>query len=415
MKPAYIFYSLDISGRTNIAVKDIDGIKLFEDNFVSDQIKSISTNIDVIVITMFSCFSIDIPNAFRKDFDFLKKFNHHIIFHGMEPVVKLTEGRYIEGSEYQPVYEFLTVYHNFINPKTLDYVDNDFSIHSSLRKWVRSTKSKPKFKVDNIANLLYGSICLQFTSNFYKNYDNHETFFKNEFQKIRSSYQYTHLYTCFNRQKRWGRELIFYLLWKNNLLNNGIVTMHQSSYSLRFLKICNKLGLSIPEEDFYKINKILPIKIDNITIPDFRINSANNFNSFLSNFYTDEMFMAPINVVTETFFVQDIITYSEKIIRPILLGQIILPIATKNICHTLSEKFNFKFSQSTLEVDNVSDPIERASLVVNKLMIFKNNPKILKEELDFVNDNYNYNLNILLNNINCTVETNIKEIIKKYV
>lgn len=414
MTPAYIFYSLNIDGKLIVSVRDIDGNNIFTDNTISEKIKQSSTDISVIVFNMFGGFSIDIPSTILRDLEFIKSFKHHIFFHGMEPAVKLTEDRIIESPEYQPVYEFLTVYHNFVNPTTLEYIDNDFSIQSSFRKWSRALKTKPKFTVSCVDNLLYGKVLLEFTMLFFKSSADPEIFFRTTFQEIRKQYNYTHLYNSFNRQRRWNRELIFYLLWKNNLLHDGILSMHQKSYNLRFLKLCEKFNLSVNEEELDQINKLLPIKIDDLEIPNFKLTHGTH-EYFISNFYNDQMFMAPINVVTETFFVQNIITHSEKILRPILLGQIILPLATYNLCHSLQERFNFKFSDSTMEIDNIRDPIERANAVIKKLIFFKNNKNSLYQELEYVNDNYNHNLNMMLSNSTENNLLNIKRLVKKYV
>ncbi len=414
MTPAYIFYSLNINGKLIVSAKDIDGNDIFTDNIISEKIKQLSTNVSVIVFNMFSGFSIDIPSTILRDLEFIKSFKHHIFFHGMEPAVKLIEDRIIESPEYQPVYEFLTVYHNLVTPNTLEYIDNDFSIKSSFRKWARALKTKPKFAVSCVDNLLYGKVLLNFTMLFFKSSSDPEMFFRTTFQEIRKQYRHTHLFNSFNRQRRWNRELIFYLLWKNNLLDDGILSMHQKNYNLRFLKICEKFNLNVSEEELNQINKLLPIKIDDLDIPNFK-STHGTHEYFISNFYNDQMFMAPINVVTETFFVQNIITHSEKILRPILLGQIILPLATYNLCHALEEKFNFKFSKSTLEIDKIKDPVERANAVIKKLIFFKNDQKSLYQELDYVNDNYNHNLDMILLNSSDNILLNIKKLVKKYV
>jgi hypothetical protein len=414
VNPAYVFYSLNIIGNLTVSIRDIEGNEIYTSDYITDEIKNLSANVNVIVFAMFNCFSIDLHPVILRDIEFLKTFDHHIFFHGMEPCVKSLDDVAIEGAEYQPVYEFLTIYHSHVNPKTLEYIDNDFTIQRSLRKWSRSLKSKPKFTVSTVDNLLYGNVLLYHTSMFYNSKTDASNFFKTTFQEIRSSYKYTHLYTSFNRQRRWGRELLFYSLWKNDLLDDGIVSMHQNFYNLKFLKICQKFNLEVYESEIDQLNKLLPIKIDNIEIPNSKLNHE-TYKNFILNFYAPEMFMAPISVVTETFFVQKIVTHSEKILRPVLLGQIILPVATYNLCHQLSERFGFKFSKATLEIDKIEDPIKRIDAVIEKLKFFKNDQKSLYQELDYINDNYNHNLDMILLNSSDNILLNIKKLVKKYV
>lgn len=94
---------------------------------------------------------------------------------------------------------------------------------------------------------------------------------------------------------------------------------------------------------------------------DFSTNHAMNLNvDFYENF--------PINVVTETLFFTDAAFTSEKIWKPMLLGQIFLVMASPFYLQALQD-LGFKTFAPYIneEYDTINDPLERANALANSL------------------------------------------------
>jgi hypothetical protein len=94
---------------------------------------------------------------------------------------------------------------------------------------------------------------------------------------------------------------------------------------------------------------------------DFGTNHAMDLNVDFYNNY-------PINIVTETLFFTDAAFTSEKIWKPMLLGQIFLVLASPHYLQAL-RNLGFKTFNQFIneEYDTIIDPLDRANALANSL------------------------------------------------
>lgn len=355
---------------------------------VTDDPYQIKTESNILVIEMINLFSFDLLPVMKRDRSFLEKFKKVIIYNVHECPVKMIDQSPNESAMLQPVYEFLATYHREFSPTVLKYYDHDIDTDSSFYRWCRLMKIKsPPFKAAfgqraHLANLLLSFVIEE--NNFNK--EN----FKEEWKKHIRGRTSDKLFWSFNRHKRWGRILTFYLLWKNNLLPHGLVSMHVNKFNRRVSKV---LGVDIQDKELERINQILPKEVDKVETVTVR-------SKYLPTMVPDEILGIPIAVATETNFFETNLAFTEKLLKPILCKQILLPAAVYNICHTLTDKYGFIFSSATYEIDRIKDPIKRAEKLIELLIRLKNDEDYLREQLSEVEKNYDKNLDILYSFVN---------------
>lgn len=349
---------------------------------------SIIDNTDVLVIEMINLFTMEIPPAMIEDEEYIKTFKHVIVNNIYEGPVKLIDQYSIESKNQQPVFEFLMAFYKKFQPVTLSYVDNDIDTDRSFLKWCKFMRIKrPPFTARYFPNLHFSSLLLQSVAKEYKA-DNVKDFFENHWEGCLRP-KLTRLYWSFNRHKRLGRLFIFYLLYKADLLDKGLVSMHVTHLNSRFIYLASKLGVKVDFQDLLEINKLLPKSVDSGIVVSKDPND-------LPKMFDDQILSAAINVCTETHFFENNLFFTEKTLKPILLRQIILPVASYGLYHKITELYGFKFSKITYEIDNIADPLARLTAIVDALKHFSISTPDLETELVEVDSNWKHNMKILI-------------------
>lgn len=390
----YVRYIITSPNDVDITVRNINGDIL-------DNVSPFSKNpvTEVLVIEMINMFSYDLLPVMIRDRTFLAQFKKVLVFNAHECPAKLLSQCPKESAMLQPVYEFLMTYYREFKPQVLHYYDHDIDTDKSFLIWCRHMKIKQApFRARfvqrmHLANLLFSFVAEENKINRSK--------FKEEWKDYIKDRQQDKLYWSFNRHKRWGRVLIFYLLWKNNLLDDGNVSMHIKYLNRRSIDV---LGIDIPIKDFDDINAILPRSVDTIQ-------TATVKSKYLPTMVPDEILGIPVAVATETNFFEKNLAFTEKLLKPILCKQVILPVAVHNICHTLTDYYGLQFNSSAYIIDSIEDPIQRANKVIEILQTFKNNKSALQNEVDEVEKYFDKNLDILCEYIDDGENNLIKKLI----
>lgn len=180
-------------------------------------------------------------------------------------------------------------------------------------------------------------------------------------------------YMCLNRRPHPHRILLLTLLERFGLIKLGAVSMPRQfneaeiawdteiwdiTYQWDILKDRFNGYIDPLENNFQTLYDQLPLVADT---ENFAFNYALNINS---DYYKDY----PVNVISETLFFSEATFASEKIWKPILMGQIFIPMAAQYYLQNLRELGFKTFSPYVNEeYDSMSDPVERAFGVVRSL------------------------------------------------
>lgn len=368
---------------------------------VTEDPSQIEPDSDILVIEMINLFSFNLLPVMKRDRHFLQKFKKVIVYNVHECPVKMIDQSPNESAMLQPVYEFLATYHREFSPEILRYYDHDIDTDNSFYRWCRSMKiKKPPFKAAFGQRIHLAYLLFEFVIK--ENNINKERF-KEEWKRHIQNRSSNKLFWSFNRHKRWGRVLTFYLLWKNNLLPEGLVSMHLNRLNRRVPTV---LGIDISDTELNEINQLLPKEVDPVETVSVR-------SKYLPTMVPDEILGVPIAVVTETNFFETNLAFTEKLLKPILCKQILLPAAVYNICHTLTKKYGFVFSSATYEIDKVKDPIQRAEKLIELLIKLRDNKEYLQEQMLEVEQHYDKNLDILCSFINDSEPVLIEKFIRE--
>jgi len=180
-------------------------------------------------------------------------------------------------------------------------------------------------------------------------------------------------YLSLNRRPHPHRVLLTTLLERKGIIGNGTVSMPLEfsepevqwdkehwdlSYQWFLLNERFNGRLSYLDDDFKSLFAKLPLIADT---NDFGTNYAMDLNVDFYNNY-------PINIVTETLFFTDAAFTSEKIWKPMLLGQIFLVLASPLYLQALRDLGFKTFNQLINEdYDTIIDPLDRANALANTL------------------------------------------------
>jgi len=339
-----------------------------------------------LVIQNDGIYSLELPEVFVKHKDLISKFDKVMWFSPSEAHPKIIDRRLFREASTLNVFETVYAFKKQFLNADIKYFDNDMDTGNDFRKWLRFNKLYPApFSADYWYGNKWGLTLVDPLAKYF-NTDVETLLFK-VLPSIIDNRKCSKLYWSFNFKKRWGKVLAVYLLHKHNLIDIGDVTMHSDFVNYRFVKILRSYGFEINDLDGF--NDILPMRpyklVDDSFIPTEYFKSP--FENLLDY---------PINLATETHFFETNRTFTEKTIKPLVFGQIILPMASYNVYHSMSELFGFKFTPTTYEIDKISDPIRRAEKVIECLKLFKNSPMYLKQEIKILKDNYQSNMEIML-------------------
>jgi hypothetical protein len=181
-------------------------------------------------------------------------------------------------------------------------------------------------------------------------------------------------FMCLNRRPYPHRILLTTLLERHRLLDQGAVSMPKHfeesgvawkpedfdiPYQWDQLRERYNGMIDYLDTDFASMYSKLPLVADT---DNFGTNRALDLNDdFYSNY--------PINLVTETLFFTDSVFASEKIWKPMLMGQIFIVMAAPNFLNTL-RILGFKTFHPFIneEYDEIIDPLERSEEIVKTMV-----------------------------------------------
>lgn len=180
-------------------------------------------------------------------------------------------------------------------------------------------------------------------------------------------------YMCLNRRPHPHRILLLTLLERYGLVEKGAVSMPRNfdeveiawdkdfwniTYQWDLLKDRFNGHIDALENDFKSLYAKLPLVADTA---NFSFNYALDING---EYYKD----FPINVISETLFFSAATFASEKVWKPILMGQIFMPMAAPLYLQSLRDLGFKTFSPYVNEeYDLMMDPVERALGIVKSL------------------------------------------------
>jgi hypothetical protein len=199
-------------------------------------------------------------------------------------------------------------------------------------------------------------------------------------------------YNCFQKRIRPHRIWMFYKLYKNDLLADGITSMNFFNHRDSFYN-----GKIIPDQEYLEFSKILPIYPRNDLTPHLKtvFESSDSGQPFINDLYQQEALNSWVSVVSEASFAEDTCFISEKTFKPIATRHPFIIYGNKHSLKYL-KKMGYKTFEGFIDeqYDNL-DSWDRLDAIVNeikKIKALSNNQK-----LEWFNEmkhilNYNYDL-----------------------
>lgn len=250
---------------------------------------------------------------------------------------------------------------SWINDNELDhrilYVSSSYNVNELYNKWCASNRLAPTMNT-----AWYG---------FFVNWINKDREMCRRTTKLpMAAWSGGQRYMCLNRRPHLHRVLLTTLLERYKIINLGAVSMPKHfeesniKWDLDIVKQWNILKeltngrLDSLQLNFDTMYDQLPLIADT---DNFTVNYALDINEELYSRY-------PINLISETLFFTESAFVSEKIWKPMLLGQIFLVMASPNYLHSLRELGFKTFSPYIDETyDTIDDPVDRAFELVRTL------------------------------------------------
>ena len=205
------------------------------------------------------------------------------------------------------------------------------------------------------------------------------------------------LFLCFNRRYSEHRVLLFLAMDKLNLVDKSYISMDakRPEGNENFIEfsqgaIRNFPALSFQENDIERSSRKLPLILDSNNFSSYPM--ENHFSS-VKRFFDDSY----INLVTETYFFNDIIHITEKTYKPIAYKQPFILIAAPNSLKHVKEMgfktFDLWWDES---YDQICDHVERFKKIVDIIqMISQWNEEQLIQFTVEAKDILEYNANHL--------------------
>ena len=272
----------------------------------------------------------------------------------------------IDYSEEGFTTEFFHAVHQWINENNLSdrvlYISSSINVNELYLNWCMQIRQRPVMRAT-----WFG---------FFANWINFNRRFTHDENYVVPMAQWkpgSKRYMSLNRRPYPHRILLATMLEQHGLLEQGAVSMpkyfkepdvdwEDSDFNMQYqweMLVERQNGhIDSLHTSFNSLFNKLPLIADT---DRFEINHAMDLNSEFYKHY-------PINVVSETlFFTQSVFT-SEKIWKPMLHGQIFIPMAAPRYLQCLRE-LGFKTFAPYIdeEYDLIEDPIERAHSLVNVL------------------------------------------------
>jgi hypothetical protein len=181
-------------------------------------------------------------------------------------------------------------------------------------------------------------------------------------------------FLCLNNIKREHRVALLTLLEKENLLNNINYSLVGSDYFPLTNNVLN-------DETIKSYNSTITKFHEKMYYTDFELNKSQNF------FYTicvDDFLNSFVNIITETFYLENKVHISEKSLKPFWFYQLPIFVASTGHVSKVKEKYNFDLFDDIIDhsYDTITNSVKRLEAIVEEIKrvnnldlknIYKNN------------------------------------------
>jgi len=194
------------------------------------------------------------------------------------------------------------------------------------------------------------------------------------------------LYNSLNRAHRQSRTEHLYFLAKENILDKGLVSggahfNEQEIHMPRFLNVDTQEWISVLKNNY-------PRTID---VDSEKLKNTNQANVINLNIYKNSM----MSVVSETFFSEPGLYFSEKTFKPISVGSPQMNLSQPYAMQYLKDKFNIDlfFHGIDTSYDIIVSPIERFNVfhksLLSWIMLVETERKVFINLFDQLEQNFN--------------------------
>lgn len=400
----YISLELDVNNKIIVYLNVIEPYnrKQYERKVLCcDIVKTIPDNVKKMIIDNkwtkilffinFHILSINngLPKSIKRNKDFFLLFEHVIWSNIWEGPQKFGQfNAFSTDANILPMFDYCKDFIAATGIKKLTYLDSDLATEKKFELW-----NKEK-SMSNLNCKYVGDIWSEVLLNtLRKDFNNYNYDLELDWMKYRKKVKFEYdnqIYWCYNRIFRLGKLYAVFNLYKHDLLKYGKVSYYgntsQRDYEY-YADIFENLNLIDDKQKFIDFGNLGNIKAD-------KVNAKNNLATKID--YT--LLSCPINVCTETNYFEKNLFFNEKALKPILFGQLILPVASSGLFSALSSYYDFKFSDITLEIDSIENDRLRIEKIIEYLKTFiENKNKMIFE----VEKNFNYfdhNIRIIAEN-----------------
>ena len=181
-------------------------------------------------------------------------------------------------------------------------------------------------------------------------------------------------FLCLNNVKKEHRVALLTLLEKENLLNNVNFSLVGSGHFPMTNRVLSNQNINNCESIIKKFH-------ESTYYTDFEINKSGNF---FYNICDSDFINSYVNIVTETFYLENKVHISEKSLKPFWFYQLPIFVASTNHLSLLRKKYGFDLFDDIIDhsYDSITDSVERLEVIVSEIKrintldlktIYKNN------------------------------------------
>jgi len=282
-----------------------------------------------------------------------------------------------------------------INPNQIIYITGNLMVETQYDSWLGSNPQE--FRVNPLPFAYFEMDVHVFTNNLPQGNTTNPPTFTEQLEYKTKNEKDIKLYSCLNKKPRSHRVNFYKLLYSNNLLNKGLVSMesfgvHGNDFGgNRNNKFCNHL---FSNEYIDEIKKTLPSRIYD------KSNEEHNPDYYVTRFHPQVTLDSWIQVISETYFYDDYPTLfvSEKTFKAITSSQPFIIMGNKNSLVEL-KKLGYKTfedfwdeSYDSMEgcerMDAIIQLLKDIDSIDNKLEWFVGMKDVLEHNKNVIKNNF---------------------------
>jgi hypothetical protein len=290
-----------------------------------------------------------------------------------------------------------------IDPSRIIYVTGNLAVEEQYRLWCKN--KNPSSKMCVVPNIQFEGFINDAASKQENLLPTVDTHIEYKLQNIIKTYN------CFQKRPRPHRAWMFYYLYKNNLLNDGINSMNSFAHRNTYYD-----GRIMAEEDYNEIVKLLPIYPRKDLSPQMQESFKGPLGGkYEQDLYHQEVRDSWVSVISEASYAEDTCFISEKSFKPIVSRHPFIMCGNKNSLKYLKE-LGYKTFEGFIDesYDNM-DTWDRYDAIVNNIKTIQSMTE--SQKIDWfmsMRDILDHNFQ----NLKCNTEEKIPESvlkIKKYI